>query len=115
LTFQEKMAGFVPSWNLTKGSIINTPFGAREFFVNAIPDADRFQYRTMKNGIIGGQFCQTLYENLATSLDMLQLFCWLSEAYEKVCSSHEVLATKIENFMKDRIETLKENVELCDS
>jgi hypothetical protein len=80
--------------------------------MNVIPDADRFQHRALRNYIVGGRFCQTLYENLAAGSEILHRFCWLSESYEKVCKSHEVLASKIEKFMEDRVKILKENVEL---
>jgi hypothetical protein len=40
LLFKEKLETFVPSWNLTRGNNIDTPFSAREFVVEAVPDAD---------------------------------------------------------------------------
>jgi hypothetical protein len=115
LSFQEKMDPFVPSWGLTRGSVVNTPMAARDFVMNVITDADRFQYRALRNGIVGGQFCQTLYDNLAAGSEILHRFCWLRESYEKVSKSHEVFASKIEKFMEDRVTILKENIELHES
>jgi hypothetical protein len=61
---------------------------------------------------VGGKFCQTLYDNLTAGSEILHGFCWLSELYEKVSKSHEVLASKVERFMEDCVKILKENVEL---
>jgi hypothetical protein len=108
------MAPFVPSWGLTRGSIINTPLAARDFVMNVVPDADRFQHRVLKDDAIGGKYAQSLYDNLAAGSEMLYRFCLLSDAYDKVSRSHEDLASKVEKFIEDRVKILQEKLELCE-